>query len=146
MFFPCSYPSACFTILPSPCWFFFSACVDVNGTHSNVHLCCFNTGKSTAMCAALSPWKWPVSTSDIIIISLICVRPFLDFMSLKIFTHNCPFNTFWAGLWCQSMGSLWYQCIHAHCHSVLSDRFVPLVLSKYLWTWTSSAKAVKTVF
>lgn len=30
-----------------------AACVDVYGTHSNVHLSCFHTGKSTAMCVAL---------------------------------------------------------------------------------------------
>lgn len=36
---PHSYPS------PFCC---FAACVDVYGTHSNVHLCCFHTGKSTA--------------------------------------------------------------------------------------------------
>lgn len=50
------YPSACPAQLPSP-FCCFAACVDVYGTHSNVHLCCLHTGKSTAMHAAPSPSK-----------------------------------------------------------------------------------------
>lgn len=65
------YSSACPAQLPSP-FCCFAACVDVYGTHSNVHLRCFHTGKSTAIRAAPSPWKLPVSSS-VIIISVICV-------------------------------------------------------------------------
>lgn len=37
---------ACFALLPSA-FCCFTACIDVYGAHSNVHLCCFHTGKST---------------------------------------------------------------------------------------------------
>lgn len=63
------FPSACYAQLPSP-FCCFSACVDVFGTHSNVHLRCFHTGKSTAARASPSPRK---SSVIIIIISLICL-------------------------------------------------------------------------
>ncbi len=115
------YPSACPAQLPSP-FCCFAACVDVYGTHSNVHLRCFHTGKSTAIHAAPSPWKLPVlSSSVIIIISLIWSLHFLDLVSLKVCrqtaAHSTPFY-----LYCQSMRSSlfwWYQCVHTHCHSNL---------------------------
>lgn len=42
------YLPACFALLPSA-FCCFTACVDVYGTHSNVHLRCFHTGKSAVM-------------------------------------------------------------------------------------------------
>lgn len=42
---------ACVALLPSA-FCCFTACVDVYGTHSNVHLCCFHTGKSVVMHAS----------------------------------------------------------------------------------------------
>ena len=60
------------TLSPFCC---FAACVDVYGTHSNVHLSCFHTGKSTAVRAAPSPRTVSSPAIDFIISVILNPHP-----------------------------------------------------------------------
>lgn len=132
------YPSSCSAQLPSP-FYCFAACVDVYRTHANVHLRCFHTGKSTAIRAALSPQKLPVSPSAIIIrvicilILCLCWCGVTHHLAVWLQRNSCLFSTILAVLPKSVRSSVfWYQCVHAHCHSnlCLTDK---LAFSDYFW-------------
>lgn len=112
---PHSYPS------PFCC---FAACVDVYGTHSNVHLRCFHTGKSTApRCRSVTPESYQCHWAVVItLISLVIVSscPAFPLMAVCFRADSRPLDTFY--LFCMwSSVSWWYQCAHNHLHSDLSD-------------------------
>lgn len=132
------YTSACPAQLPSP-FCCFAACVDVHGPHSNVHLRCFHTGKSTATRAAPSPRKLPVSPS-VILISLILCLHFLSLpdlvvtQSLAARTDGCSLNAILSVLpesevICSLMISV-CSCSLSF-KSPLSGRFVPLAVTTF---------------
>lgn len=113
----------------------FAACVDVYGTHSNVHLRCFHTGKSTAIRAGPSMWKLPVSSS-VIIISVIFYLCSVSLAGCLIAERQLPIHRHFictARVW----GHLFLIISAASCSlsfkSPLSNRFVLLVLSGYFW-------------
>lgn len=97
----------------------FAACVDVYGTHSNVHLRCFHTGKSTAIRAGPAMWKLPVSSSVIIISVIFIFVPCL-WLAVWLQRDSCPFIAILSVLPEYEVICFWsYQRLHAHCHSNL---------------------------
>lgn len=133
------YPSACPAQLPSS-FCCFAACVDVYGTHSNVHLRCFHTGKSTATRAVPSPWKLPVSWSVVIPMVRFCVLSpclcciYCRNLAVWLQTHSCPLLSVlvWGHLLSEDI------CVFIAIFiqiSVALEEFFPLNISRPEFTW-----------
>lgn len=92
----CPHPPDLPPFLP-PC--FFTACVDVDRTHSNVHLCCFHSGKNDKK-SCVSLRHLTVSSSFILVFEFgffftphplcSCVRPSF---CLLTFLHHWPLTS-----------------------------------------------------
>lgn len=93
---------ACFALLPSA-FCCFTASIDVYGTHSNVHLRCFHTGKSAVTHA--TPKVSSVATRHHRLVLCPHLPPWLNFAvvqssSLFLLTQFGPFLSFLHHLWC----------------------------------------------
>lgn len=94
---------ACFALLPSA-FCCFTASIDVYGTHSNVHLRCFHTGKSAVTHA--TPKVSSVAARHHCLVLCPHLPPWLNLLSFRVrpffWYHSLfgPFLSFLYHLWC----------------------------------------------
>lgn len=95
---------ACFALVLPSAFCCFTASIDVYGTHSNVHLCCFHTGKSAVTHATPKVSSVPTRHHRLILCPHLpsCLN-LPSFRLWPFFCYRClcgPFLSFLYHLWC----------------------------------------------